>query len=441
MNALRRLSHELSLPTLLHAPRDIHLLLLTRFLRMSAYGATSLILAVFLTTLGTSDLRIGLFMTLTLLGDVALSLLLTLCADSLGRRRILLLGSLAMACSGVVFGTPSNYYILLAAAVLGVISPSGNEIGPFRAVEESTLAGLVAEGDRTAVFAWYVFAGTLGMSGGLAACGWMVDALQRGGWEEQAALRAGFGAYAGIGMVKAGLTLLLSPACEAGADAAEDSHPLNSHASAAPPPAKPGFTQLSSATRWTLLQLCSLFAIDSLASGMVPYSLINYYLFTKFRLAASTLGAIVATTFFLSALSNLSSAALARRIGLVRTMVYTHLPSAVFLALVPAPRGLWPTVALLVARGALSSMDQAPRSAFLAAVVKPGERTAVMGVVNVVKTLSQSGGPTVTGVLAGEGRFWAAFVAAGALKAGYDLGLLAVWGRKRQEEQEQKQGQ
>ncbi|EKG21097.1 Major facilitator superfamily [Macrophomina phaseolina MS6] len=160
---------------------------------------------------------------------------------------------------------------------------------------------------------------------------------------------------------------------------------------------------------------------------MVPYSLINFYIDRKFHLPKSALGTIMSVTWIMSSIGNIFASAISKRIGLVMTMAATHLPSAFFLALIPAPNVLWLTAVMLVGRGTLASMDQAPRSAFLSKAFAPDERTAVMGIVNVVKTLSQSGGPTVTGVLAGEGRFWIAFAVAGALKASYDVGLLTLF--------------
>lgn len=466
---LRRLAAELGLATVLGAPRDVHLILLARFLRMAAYGAASLVLALLFAALGFSDARIGLFLTLTLLGDVALSLLLTLGADAAGRRRVLLVGCAGMALAGAAFALAGAYWLLLAAAVLGVVSVSGSEIGPFRAVEESVLAGLVGgdddDGARSDVFVWYVVVGTLGSAVGLAGGGWLVEGLKARGWAELEAFRAVFWVYASVGVVKGAVTALLSERCEVdgGGGSSRGYQPIGARGSGPvvavegeegedgdgddeegrpsrqpapnppPPPAAPaskpkmGFAQLSSQTRWTLLRLCALFAVDSLASGMVPYSLVNFYLDRKFHLPKSALGGAMSAVWVASSVGNVLAAPLARRVGLVRTMVFTHLPSAVFLALLPAPRGAGATVALLLARGALASMDQAPRSAFLSRVVAPGERTAVMGVVNVVKTLSQSGGPSVTGWLAGEGRFWVAFVVAGAMKASYDLGLLTFF--------------
>lgn len=452
---LARLPHELGVTTIARAPRDVHLIFCTRFLRMFAYGGVALILALHFAALGVADARIGLFMTLTLLGDVAVSLLLTLVADGLGRRRVLLLGCVSMAFAGAVFGVAANYWVLLLAAVVGVISVSGNEIGPFRAVEESTLAGLVGEEGRSDVFAWYVVVGTVGTAAGLTSAGWVVEGLKRrDGWEEIDAFRVVFWLYGAIGLVKAGLTFALSERCEVHAQAAkataveeaEDSErdefltpesadddgaqrPARSRPPPPPPPkkAKMGFAQLSTETRWTLLKLCALFAFDSLASGMVPYSLINFYMDRKFHMPKSTLGSIMSVTWLTASVGNIFSSVLSKRIGPIKTMVATHLPSAIFLMLLPAPNVLWLTIVFLVGRATLASMDQAPRSTFLSAIVQPEERTAVMGIVNVVKTLSQSGGPIITGVLAGEGRFWIAFVVAGAMKASYDIGLLTIF--------------
>lgn len=161
---------------------------------------------------------------------------------------------------------------------------------------------------------------------------------------------------------------------------------------------------------------------------MVPFSLINYYMARKFDLPKGKLGGIMSATWFASTLGTVFASSLAKRLGLIQAMVITHLPSSLFLALLPVPSGLLPTICFLVGRSILSSMDQAPRSAFLSIVVQPEERTAVMGVVNILKTLAQSSGPTVTGVLAGHNHFWVAFVVAGSMKATYDVLLLTFFG-------------
>ena len=435
---LQRAKNEVGISTLVHASRDVHVLLLTRGIRMFAYGSSTLVLALYFAELGFSDTKIGLFMTLTLIGDVGLSLLLTLVADSLGRRKILVVGGMLMTVSGVVFATATNYWLLLLVAVVGVISPSGNEIGPFKAIEESTLAHLSDAKTRSDIFAFHVVFGTLGGAGGFLAGGWITQALQAAGWSEGASFRFIFWVYAAAGLVKAALTSLLSSKCEVQPVPAErsseqaqseetESFLPDTSQSTTPPRKSSSISSISPKSRQTLLKLCSLFFFDSLASGMCPNSLIAFFLSRKFNLPEGQLGSIIASAQFVSSIGNLFASAIAKRIGFVKTMVFTHLPSAIFLSLMPLPTSLWLTITLLVSRASLNAMDQAPRSAFLSAVVLPGERTAVMGIVNTVKTMSQSSGPFLTGSLAESGRFWIAFVFAGALKAAYDVGLLTLF--------------
>jgi MFS family permease len=446
---INRVAKEVGISSLRKAGRDVYVLLLTRYMRMLAYGSSTLILALFFETLGYSDLQIGLFMTLTLVGDVFISLGLAFVADAIGRKWILILGSLLMTLAGSCFAIFSQYWILVLAAIVGIISPSGNEIGPFRAVEESTLAQLSNASERPDIFAWYVVIGTLGASTGSLGCGWVTQALQQKDWSANASYRLIFWVYAAIGLIKAALTLALSRRCEVqpplprsearrerGEETEEDQPFLangepreQEEAQPAPPTPKKKivFSQLSRKSTLTLLRLCALFFLDSLASGMVPYTLITFYIERKFEMPEGQLGTIISAAQFMSSMGNIFASAVAKRIGLVRAMVYTHLPSAILLALIPAPPWLVLTVIILVLRASLASMDQAPRSAFLSAVVLPEERTATMGIVNTVKTMSQSSGPLITGVLADKGRFWIAFVIAGTLKASYDLGMLKMF--------------
>jgi hypothetical protein len=198
---------------------------------------------------------------------------------------------------------------------------------------------------------------------------------------------------------------------------------------------------LSPSTRSLLLRLSLLFAIDSIASGLTPASWLTYFFVRKFSLPEGTLGTIFFTTSLISSFSNLLASSISRRIGLVKTMVFTHIPAAIALALIPIPGKLWMALTLLIVRASMNSMDQAPRQAFLAAAVLPGERTAVMGAVNVVKTCSQSVGPVITGWLAQTGKFWIAFVVAGGLKLLYDVGMLAWFvGHKTREEGTEESG-
>ena len=410
---------------------------------MFAYGFNALILALFFQSLSFTDSSIGAFYTLTLLGDVALSLFLTLVADSLGRRRILMFGAGLMVVSGIAFALSGNYLVLLASAVVGVISPSGSEIGPFRAVEESMLAHLTVPETRTEVMGWYVVLPAVGTSLGLFACGNFVSYLtERRGWEERRAYHACFWIYTFCGILNVALAMFMTDACELqdtnkSATDATSSGPESSQPERTQEKNKSKFSQISKESRPTLYKLCALMSIDSLSSGMAAYSLINLYLDRKFSHPASTLGDTMSGVWAVSAFMNIWSSAIARRIGLIKAMVFTHLPSAIFLALMPAPRSWWATVVLLVLRAALNSMDQAPRAAFISAVVRPEERTAVMGIVNVLKIAAQSGGPSVTGALAGANVFWLAFTLAGGLKASYDLGLLAMFVNTRLHEHEE----
>lgn len=266
---------ELGLHHLWRSSINVKLLCLQRFVRLFAYGASTVILVSYLRALGISDSETGLFMTLTLAGDILISLGLTLVADRLGRRKILALGALLMAASGVVFSLTSNYWILLAAAVFGVINPSGNEIGPFRAVEESTLAHLTKPDERTSIFTWYIMSGTAGTALGLITSGWATTLLAKHGWLPVETYRVVFVAYAVLGIVKFILSLLLGKQCEmdrppAQTQSSETEPLLNGDAPKADDkPSKfamlPGLSRESTVI---LVQLCMLFALDNFASGL-----------------------------------------------------------------------------------------------------------------------------------------------------------------------------
>ncbi|KAL8837624.1 MAG: hypothetical protein Q9176_005541 [Flavoplaca citrina] len=449
--------NESGLYSILGSSRDSKLLCIQRFVRLFAYGASTLILALYLSNLGITDARIGLFMSMTLWGDVVISFVLTLFADGLGRRRILMLGAVLMSASGLVFTFSGNYWVLVAASIFGVISPSGSEIGPFKAIEESTLSQLSSPDTRSDIFAWYTLLGNAGTAFGMIMCGWLVEWLQSlDNWTATHAHRFVFGVYAFLGIVKFILAMMLSDKCEpespkqeyqkvteldnieienllSSSDDNENSphHPASSQTPKPLPPMpkkkRSILPSISPTSRSILLKLSILFSFDSFASGIATASWITYFFTTHFSLPEGTLGTLFFTTSIIAALSNLVASSISKRIGLLKTMVFTHLPSAIFLALIPLPTTVFPAMTFLVLRACTQNMDQVPRQAFLAAAVLPAERTAVMGMVNVVRALSQSGGPIVTGWLAGMQKFWIAFLIAGALKAGYDLAMLKMF--------------
>ncbi|BFZ59866.1 hypothetical protein YB2330_000887 [Saitoella coloradoensis] len=447
LRPIKWLYNEFGVTSVYHTGRDAWFIILARTCRMFAYGANSLIIALFFASLNFSDFQIGLFMTLTLAGDVLLSLVLTLVADQVGRRRILFAGAILMVLSGAVFAVFENFWILLFAAVVGVISATGGDFGPFRAIEESTLSHLTNPDTRSDVLSWYVTTSSLGSAAGVEFSGRAVDFLtDRKGWGATDAYHTVFWLYIGMGMLNMVLTFLMSDKCEIaektqedeaneelldeGRERSEEADDENgtrtpiSHEQRAPEK-RSRFAQLSSATRAIMYKLWFLLAVDSLADGMVSYALTSYYLDRKFHLSKSTLGDLISASYLLASCSTIFAGPLARRLGLINTMVFTHLPSSAAVLFFPIPQSLVITIILFFIRTGLNNMDQAPRSAFIAAVVKPEERTAVMGITSMLRTLASTVGPSITGGLAGQDKFWIAFVVAGALRIAYDLGL---WG-------------
>lgn len=446
------LLNEFGLASLWHAGNDAWLLIFARTARMFAYGANSLILALFFSSLNFSDFRIGLFFSLTLLGDVGLSFTLTLIADQVGRRRILLLGAALMILSGATFALFENFWILLLAAIIGVLSATGGDFGPFRAIEESTLSHLTTPKTRSDILAWYITSASIGSATGTLISGYLVQFLfHREDWRSVDVYHAIFWLYVIMGGLNVASTLMLSDKVEAD-PTKEKLDPTTSQPNEASEglldedegarqsqtqqqqqqakSLKKGsglFTQVSSGTLSVMYKLWFLLVVDSLADGMVSYSLTTYYIDQKFSPTASKLGIITSISYVLSAVSTVFAAPLAKRLGLINTMVFTHLPSSLAVLLFPLPSNFIFMALLFFLRTGLNNMDQAPRSAFIAAVVKPEERTAVMGFTSMLRTLAATCGPTVTGLLAGNDRFWIAFVAAGSLRICYDLGLWAMF--------------
>lgn len=328
--------------------------------------------------------------------------------------------------------------------VLLTPSPSGNEIGPFRAIEESVVAHLTASSNRSDIYAWYNLIATAGVAFGMMTCGWTVHHFTTdSNWPIVDAYRFVFMGYAAMGALKLAIILFLSREIEiekpkqTSPPAEEPSETAPLLGDISPPVAKPAsprrrglaslLPEISRESRGMMVSLCLLFALDSFASGLAPLSWVTYFFRSRYNLSEGALGSIFFTTSIVAAGSMLVASSLAKRFGNVNTMVFTHLPSAIFLALIPIPNDVHGSLLFLILRSCTQSMDGPPRSAFLAAIVLPGERTAIMGLVNVVKTTAQSLSPTLTGLLADKKLFWVAFVCAGTLKACYDLGMLALF--------------
>ncbi|PNS20997.1 hypothetical protein CAC42_3334 [Sphaceloma murrayae] len=437
-----RLGEESGIRAVIRSTRDVKLLFLQRFVRLFAYGGTTLVLAAYLAAVGITESRIGLFMTLTLLGDIFIGLILTLRADKIGRKLILAVGALMVTGSGIVFALFENYWILLVAAVLGVISPNGNEIGPFRAIEESIIAQLTAKDDLGSTYAWYTLTGQAGLACGMMVCGWVANQLQASGWSFTSTSKVLFVVYAAAGIIKLAINFFMTSSIEAAKQEGSMYNPTETEPllreveedetrTATAPRSKPPPTTSDRNVRKLVVSLTLFFALDNFGSGVMSLSWITYFFREKFGLKDGALGSIFFTTSIVAAFSSLVAASIARRIGNINaseiTMVFTHLPSSILLALIPMPSDLRLALAFLILRACSQMMDVGPRTAFLAIVLPPDKRTAIMGFLNTVKICSTTVGPLLTGGLAEIDLFWVAFVIAGSCKTVYDLGMLITF--------------
>jgi MFS family permease len=389
--------------------RDGWLLFVTRFVRLFAYGSLSVILVFYLIGLGLTELQSGLVLTLTLAGDVVVSLFLTTRADRIGRRRMLIIGAILMAAAGLAFASTRNLFFLILAGTIGVISPSGNEVGPFLSIEQAALSHIVPATARTEVFAWYTMAGSSATALGALFAGFLTQALQQTSMTPVASYRAVVFAYAGLGILLAFIFARLSALVEAGA--APDSA-VSSTGNAF------GIIQ----SRNIVLKLSGLFALDSFAGGFVVQSFAAYWFYLRFGVEPATLGAIFFWANVFAGFSALVASRLAARVGLVRTMVFTHLPSNVLLILVPLMPNLSLAVLLLLLRFSISQMDVPARQSYIMAVVPAEERSAAGGFTGVARTTGAAISPLFVGFFfARPSLISAPFFIAGALKIFYDL--------------------
>ena len=385
--------------------RDISLLFSTRIIRLFCYGFLSVILALYLSETGLSEGQIGLLFTFTLLGDAAISLWLTTSADRFGRKRTLLLGAVLMLGAGLVFILTRNILILVVAAVIGVISPSGNEIGPFLSVEQASLTQLVPDRERTRFFAWYNLAGSFATATGALIGGWLAQILQDSGWSSLEAYRAVLMGYALGGLLLLLLFLNLTGSIEVEASQDSAKRVLGLHRSQA-----------------VVFKLSSLFALDAFAGGLLVQSLIAFWFHVRFGVEAGTLGSIFFGANILAGVSALLAVRLARRFGLINTMVFTHIPSNILLMLVPLMPTLSMAIAVLLLRFSISQMDVPTRQSYTMAVVAPDERSAASGVTAIARSVGASISPALTGWLIGvPALFSAPFFLSGGLKIIYDL--------------------
>ena len=406
---------------LMRLERNIVLLFTTRIVRLFAYGFLSIVLVLYLFEIGFDNIHVGILLTCTLLGDALISLLLTTFADRIGRRKMLLVGALLMILAGIVFVLTTNIVLLIIVAIIGVISPSGNEIGPFLSIEQAALAQLVSNEHRTKFFAWYNFAGSLATALGALFGGWLSQILRASGVSPLHSYQVLLVSYSMAGVILATSFLLLSPAVEAKLNTNES---LNGR-----------FLGLHK-SRKIVFKLSALFALDAFAGGFVIQSLIVYWFHTRFGLDTGVLGSIFFGANILAGVSALFAVRISSKIGLIRTMVFTHIPSNILLCLVPLMPFSWLAITILLLRFSISQMDVPTRQSYTMAVVASDERSAASGITTIARSIGASASPALASALmAVPWLIGVPFFIAGGLKIIYDLLLYRSFKSKRPPEE------
>jgi len=394
------------------ATRDATLLLWSRGLRAFGDGFISIVFPAYLIARGFDALEVGVLATATLLGSATITLVVGLIVSRFPRKRLFATLSVMMIATGLAFALADGFWPLLIVAFVGTLNPSAGDVSPLLPLEQSALSETVADKDRTAMFARYSLVGSLAGAFGTLASG-AVDIV---GSRVTAvgAMQAMFVAYAAIGLA----AMMIYRRLSGGLDHRQSGHAV---------PLGP--------SRGIVLKLAALFSLDSFASGFFVQALLATWLFDRFGLSVATTAQIFFAMSLLSALSYLLAVPLARRIGLVNTMVFTHLPANLCIMAVPFAPDLTVAIALLMGRGLLSQMDVPTRSSYVMAVVTPAERPAAASVTAVPRSLAAALSPSIAGWMLTLSPFGWPLVIGGFLKVIYDLSLLGMFHRVRPPEE------
>lgn len=391
------------------ARRELRLLLLGRGLRAGVDGCLAVLLPAYLLALGHGVWEVGVLSTATLLGSALATLALGAWGHHVPQRSLLLGAALLMATTGLGFAGLSGFWPLLLVAFLGTLNPGSGDVSVFLPLEHARLAQAGDGADRMLIFARYSLVGALCAAAGALAAG-LPELLAAAGVDRLGALRGMFLVYAGVGLLIWRLYARI-PMPEA-------------HATVpAPMPLGP--------SRGIVVRLALLFSVDAFAGGLVVNSLLALWLFERFGLSLAAAGAFFFWSGLLGALSQLAAPRLARRIGLLNTMVFTHIPASAFLILAALAADMASAMALLLARAALSQMDVPARSAYVMAVVTPAERAAAASFTAVPRSLAAALGPALGGAMFAGGWLAAPLLACGVLKIAYDLALWRAFRRQR----------
>ncbi len=389
-------------------------LLVAKGVRAFGDGYVSLLLPIYLLQLGFSALQVGIIATATLVGSGLLTLAVGLHAWRFHYRSLLLAATVLMAGTGAGFALATDFWPLLVIAIVGTLNPSSGDVSVFLPLEHAVLSRVASDEQRTAVFARYSIVGSLLAAGGSLAAGLPATITDVTGIAPLRAMQLMFALYAVLGLATAVIYRGLPKALESGAP--EIRAPLGK-------------------SKRIVYTLAALFSLDAFGGGFVVQSMVALWLYQRFGLSLATAGMIFFWTGVLSAVSFLVAVRIARRIGLVNTMVFTHLPANLCLVAVPFIDQLPWVIVLLLVRSALSQMDVPTRSSYVMAIVSPAERPAAASITSVPRSLASAASPFIAGYLLSASTFGWPLVAAGGIKIAYDLLLLAVFRKVRPPEE------
>ena len=403
--------------------RDGKLLLVAKIVRTFAYGFLSVILAIYLKLIGFDDFLIGLILTTTLLNSVIFTLIASFYADKLGRRKFLLIYAALMSVSGLIFAVSENYIVLIIAAFIGTINITGAETGAFLTIEQAILPQTLNNiRKRNTIFAIYNMAGTLAMAIGVLLSG-LPEVLQQQlqyfniMLNQIDSIKLLFILYSLLGIVLIGIYHLLSHKIEVQKDKGEEDKKNDSNLLTV------RRSSLSPQSKGIVLRLSGLFAVDSFAGGFVIQSIVSFWFFTRFGADLTTLSYIFSIAGVLTAFSYIAAAKIADKIGLINTMVFTHIPANILIIGVAFAPTLPLAVILYLLRMALSQMDVPTRQSYIVAVVREEERTSAAGLTNISRNITQAISPSLVGILIHSISLSAPFVIGGVLKVAYDIAL------------------
>ena len=389
--------------------RDGKLLLAARIMRTFGYGFLSVIIAIYLRLLGFDNIQIGLLLGSALVNSVIFTLFASFYADRIGRRRLLIIYASLMSVSGLIFTITDNYFLLILAAFIGTMNVTGSETGAFLTIEQATLPQTIRNKQMmNTAFALYNMVGTFSMSVGILLSG-LPSLLQEQfyGLSQIESIKGLFILYTLLGLFVIIIYIMLSRDIEVKQEAKRTIKQT-----------------LSPRSKQIVAKLSTLFAVDSFAGGFVIQSVMSLWFFTRFGADLAALSYIFSAANVITALSYIAAAKIADRIGLVNTMVFTHLPSNILLILVAFAPSLQLAVILYLIRMTMSQMDVPTRQSYIVAIVSEDERTAASGLTNVSRNIAQTISPSLFGYIFQSSLSLAApFVLGGVIKIIYDLAL------------------